>query len=82
MAKYKAQCREKGLPDSDEIAVLFAMLPQQVEALLKPKAAAPAAAAPAPAAAPAAPVSSGNGRGKKMVVTINGARHDVSVETL
>ena len=58
MDKYRAQCKEKGLPTSDEIVVLFAMFPQQVEDLYKPKAAAPAAApAPAPAAAPAAAVA-------------------------
>src|SRR5258708_422517 len=33
----RSQCRDKGLPDDDETAVLFAMFPQQVEALLKPK---------------------------------------------
>jgi oxaloacetate decarboxylase alpha subunit/pyruvate carboxylase subunit B len=33
----RKQCRDKGLPDDEETAVLFAMFPQQVEALLKPK---------------------------------------------
>ena len=44
LEKYRKQCAEKGLPTDDEIVVLFAMFPQQVEALLKAK---PAAAAPA-----------------------------------
>src|SRR5579863_6506777 len=35
LEKYRKQCAEKGLPASDEIAVLFAMFPQQVESLLK-----------------------------------------------
>lgn len=72
---YKKQCADKGLPTDDEIAVLFAMFPQQVEALCKgispvqgdkkPAAAKePAKAAdsaPAKAAAPAAssPAKSG-----------------------
>ena len=52
MPKYRKQCADKGLPTDDETVVLFAMFPQQVEALLKPK---PAGAAnAAPAAAPAA----------------------------
>jgi len=92
LEKYRKQCSEKGLPTDDEIVVLFAMFPQQVEALLKPKTAAAAAAAPvagpkaaAPAvAAPAAPAPllTNNGRGKKLFVTVNGARHEVTVETI
>jgi oxaloacetate decarboxylase alpha subunit/pyruvate carboxylase subunit B len=90
MEKYRKQCAEKGLPTSDEIVVLFAMFPQQVEELLKPKApaapTAPAAAAQAPAVAgpvaPAAPIPPGTGLGKHLFVTVNGQRHDVLVETL
>jgi oxaloacetate decarboxylase alpha subunit/pyruvate carboxylase subunit B len=86
MEKYRKQCAEKGLPATDEIAVLFAMFPQQVEELLKPKAAAPAAPiapiAPIAASAPAAMVAAGNGNGRHLFVTVNGKRHDVTVETL
>jgi len=53
LENYRAQCREKGLPDDDETVVLFAMFPQQVETLLKAK---PAAAAPA--ASPTSPSAS------------------------
>ena len=54
MEKYRKQCADKGLPTDDEIVVLFAMFPQQVEELLKPKAAAaPATPATASTAAPA-----------------------------
>jgi len=82
LENYRKQCTDKGLPGDDEIVVLFAMFPQQVEALLKPKPAAPAAApAPVPAAAPAA-VARSNGRGKQLFVTLDGRRHDVLVETL
>jgi len=98
MEKYRAQCREKGLPDDDETVVLFAMFPQQVLELGRPKAVAPATAAtpvsaPAPATAAAAgavapaPVSAAapgnfNGPGRKLFVTVNGKRHEVTVETL
>jgi len=86
LEKYRKQCAEKGLPTEDEIVVLYAMFPQQVEALLKPKAAA-APAAPAPAAAtPNAPAPAAaartNGKGKQLFVTLNGQRHNVLVETL
>ncbi len=92
MEKIKQQCLEKGLPADEETAVLFAMFPQQVEALLKPKAPAPS---PAPAAqvptatptprpaAPAVAVPSARSNGAKtMFLTVNGKRHEVTVETL
>jgi len=91
MEKYRKQCGEKGLPTDDETVVLFAMFPQQVEALMKPAApVATAAAASKPAAAPAvastgsAPAGPGrsNGGAKRLTLTLNGKRHDVLVETL
>jgi oxaloacetate decarboxylase alpha subunit/pyruvate carboxylase subunit B len=83
MEKYRKQCAEKGLPTTDEIVVLFAMFPQQVEELLKPKAA-PAAPAALPSAppAPATTTAPAIGTGKHFFVTVNGQRHDVTVETL
>jgi oxaloacetate decarboxylase alpha subunit/pyruvate carboxylase subunit B len=81
LEKYRKQCADKGLPVDDEIVVLFAMFPQQVEALFKPKAAAPVASPAPPAPAPVS-VQPGNGRGKHLFVTLNGRRHDVLVETL
>lgn len=83
LEKYRKQCAEKGLPTDDEIVVLFAMFPQQVESLYKPK---PAAAA-TPVALPAGLVSTANSRqtngaGKHLIVTLNGQRHDVLVENL
>jgi pyruvate/oxaloacetate carboxyltransferase len=81
LEKYRKQCAEKGLPVEDEIVVLFAMFPQQVEALFKPKTAS-AAVPPAPVAASPVPIQNGNGRGKHLFVTLNGQRHDVVVETL
>ena len=73
MDKYRAQCQQKGLPVSDEIAVLFAMFPQQVESLLRPK--------PVAAPAPVTPPPPTNGHGRKLFVTLHGQRHEVMVET-
>lgn len=79
MEKYREHCAAKGLPVEDEFVVLFAMYPQQVEALLKPTKDGSVASMAA-----VAPVSivKGNGQGKHLVVTLNGQRHDVLVETL
>lgn len=38
MENHRTRCAEKGLPVDDEIVVLFAMFPQQVEDLFKPAA--------------------------------------------
>jgi oxaloacetate decarboxylase alpha subunit/pyruvate carboxylase subunit B len=92
METYRKQAAEKGLPTDDEIVVLFAMFPQQVQDLFKPKAAV-AAATPAtvsttsanPTVAPAGAASMAKtvpGSGRKLAVTINGKRHEVVVESL
>ncbi len=90
LEKYRGQCSEKGLPTDDEIVVLFAMFPQQVEALLKARPAPTASTTPAalkaapPAAAhpaPTAPLAT-NGHGKKLFVSVNGRRHEVTVEPI
>jgi pyruvate/oxaloacetate carboxyltransferase len=85
MEKYRKQCADKGLPTTDEIVVLFAMFPQQVEELLRPKTvpAVPvvSAAPPAPAK-PASTTVRANGPGRHLFVTVNGTRHDVTVQTL
>ena len=87
MEKFRKQCAEKNLPTDDETVVLFAMFPQQVEDLhkAKAKAAVPpttpsATTAGASASAPAAVRA--NGQGRHLFVTVNGKRHDVTVETL
>jgi pyruvate carboxylase subunit B len=88
METYRKQCAQKGLPTSDEIVVLFAMFPQQVEELLKPKAT--PAARPAGTTAPTAGVAAASittdagagAPGKHLFVTVNGKRHEVTVETI
>jgi oxaloacetate decarboxylase alpha subunit/pyruvate carboxylase subunit B len=88
MGKYRKQCGEKGLPSDDETVVLFAMFPQQVDALYKSKSGGSPAAAPAktavvlPASAPAISARPPNGTGRRMFVTVQGHRHEVTVETL
>jgi oxaloacetate decarboxylase alpha subunit/pyruvate carboxylase subunit B len=89
---YRQQCAGKGLPTDDETAVLFAMFPQQIEALIKgiPAAAAEPKAAPkpapaTPAAAPAVSPAPSNAivtSRSQMVLTIDGKRHEVCVEKL
>jgi len=89
MEKYRQQCADKGLPTDDETVVLFAMFPQQVEALFKSKTAPPVKlAAPAPptaavpASAPAIAARLPDGNARRMFVTVAGHRHEVTVETL
>jgi len=83
---YRKQAVEKGLPADDETAVLFAMFPQQMQDLYKAKTAPPAAAGPvtlqSPAPAPAAARTVTATSGRKLAVTINGKRHEVTVENL
>ena len=85
METYRKQCAEKKLPTDDETVVLFAMFPQQVHDLHNGKSngVSNKPAAPAPAASPgisAAPVSGLGAR--KLFVTVDGKRHDVTVETI
>ena len=90
MDGLRKQCADKGLPTDDETVVLFAMFPQQVEALLKGGGAPPAAPAPAPVAArPAAPAEAPRDTShgaataaKHLVINVNGGRYDVTVEKL
>ena len=92
LENYRQQAAAKGLPTDDEMVVLFAMFPQQVEELVKgPKvqpAPTPATPAPAPAPAPAAaaapvapaPAPVATGAGKQFALVIDGERHLVTVE--
>jgi pyruvate carboxylase subunit B len=83
---YRKQCAEKGLPTTDEIAVLFAMFPQQIEAVVKGIPAAEPKTAPAKVATPAAPAASTSipqavsTNARQMVLTVDGTRHEVMIE--
>ncbi len=98
LEKFRKQCADKGLPTDDETVVLYAMFPQQVEALHKagnrpaeapvpvvntPPTGSPAAAkTTAPAPAPSGQAPAPGGRGRRLTLTLNGKRHDVVVETI
>jgi oxaloacetate decarboxylase alpha subunit/pyruvate carboxylase subunit B len=82
---YRNQCIAKGLPATDEIAVLFAMFPQQVEALIKGTPAvekAPAVSQKPAAAAVADSAAIHVKERQEMVLQIDGERHHVTIEKL
>jgi pyruvate/oxaloacetate carboxyltransferase len=84
MPKLREELAAKGLPVSDENAVLFAMFPRETEAFYKPAApvAAPAAA-PAAKVAAAAPVTAGaTGPVSKFTFTVNDRRYETTVQDL
>lgn len=81
---YRSQCAAKGLPVDDETTVLFAMFPQQIEALVKgPSPASPVEVktSPVPVARIATPAPNG-GPVRTMVLNIDGKRHEVSVQKM
>ncbi|XHR30704.1 MAG: pyruvate carboxylase subunit B [Chthoniobacteraceae bacterium] len=74
MPKLKAELREKGFDDSDENAVLWAMFPNELTKVLKGE-------KPAPVAKPTAASDAAKAAvGRKYVLNIDGARHEVVVE--
>jgi pyruvate/oxaloacetate carboxyltransferase len=92
MEDLKKKLEEKGLPVSDENAVLYAMFPQELTKLYQaPKEKAPAAAssppkpataaAPAAASAPATPTANADGK-TVLGLTIEGRTYEVQVEEL
>lgn len=97
MEKLLATLKEKGLPSDAEHAVIYAMFPQQIEELYKPKEAPAPVAAPAPTpATPPAPAAvqsvsgdtinaqlSGTPDGpRSMNLTLGGETHSVTIERL
>ncbi len=83
MEKIKEELASKNLPSTDEAAVLYAMFPIETERVLTGKAT-PEKPPAKPSSPPAASSStSTDGHGKKahnLVLTINGAKHEVTVE--
>ena len=83
MESLRKEIREKGLPESDEIAVLYAMFPQQVMDLYKP--ADKSNGQGAPKAAPAAPAAAPDGPSEgayRLAITVNGTQREVVVEEI
>jgi pyruvate carboxylase subunit B len=87
---YRNQCASKGLPVDDETTVLFAMFPQQIEALIKGVPVGDPTAGAAPAASKPKPIPTNSPTPalvpsvncRQMVLTIDGKRHEVTVEKL
>jgi pyruvate/oxaloacetate carboxyltransferase len=83
MPALRDKLKEKGLPEDDETAVLFAMFPVETEKLLRgEKPAMPAVPAAKPAPSPAAPrsVAANGRRPKRYMMEIEGQKHVVEVE--
>lgn len=75
------QLKEKGLPEDDETAVLFAMFPVETERLLRGEK--PPSAPAQKTVAASSPASSSTGqRPKKYVMHVEGQKHTVEVEEL
>jgi pyruvate/oxaloacetate carboxyltransferase len=83
MPALRDKLKEKGLPEDDETAVLFAMFPVETEKLLrgeKPAAPAVPATKPAPSPAPSRHVTANGRRPKRYMMEIEGQKHVVEVE--
>jgi len=78
----RTKLQSKGLPTDDEHCVIYAMFPDQLEALYKKEASAPAA--PVAKSAPVGGTSGTKSAGKpsRFALTISGKRHEVLVEEL
>ena len=84
MPKLREELAAKGLPVSDENAVLFAMFPRETEAFYLPKPAAPAPAAAAQATITPVPVAAPvvGGKVSRYALTVNQRRYEATVEAL
>lgn len=83
MPALRDRLKEKGLPEDDETAVLFAMFPVETEKLLrgeKPAAPAVSTTKPAPSPAPLRHVTANGRRPKRYMMEIEGQKHVVEVE--
>jgi len=72
----REELARKGLPVTDDNAVLFAMFPRETEAFYLPPAPASAPVIPRPASVPGA----GAGGSRHFHLTVNGRRHEVLVQ--
>lgn len=74
--------KEKGLPEDDETAVLFAMFPVEMEKLLRGVKPGVAKVPPAPARPAPRTTATAGGRAKHYVMEIEGQKHAVEIEEL
>ncbi|HLP02559.1 MAG TPA: pyruvate carboxylase subunit B [Opitutaceae bacterium] len=85
MEKLKEELRAKGFPDTDEMAVLHAMFPQELDKFLRPPPAPTATIAPAitaPATASTAPTTPASRGTTRYSLSLAGHTYGVSVEDL
>ena len=75
MDDLKKELGTKGLPVTDEAAVLYAMFPQQTEAVFKGTAKVEVKSAPVKAS-----TSTEISKTRRVALTVDGVRHDVTVE--
>jgi len=81
MPALREELRAQGFPDTDEMAVLQAMFPQELAKLLRP-APAPTAALSTVAATAAQPATLPTGHGTHYSLTLGGQTYGVAVEEL
>ncbi len=79
MEKLLAELGEKGMPKTEELAVLYAMFPVEAERVAKGTAKAEVSPT-TPAPEKPAPITKSDSKGRKIVLTVDGRRHDVVVE--
>jgi oxaloacetate decarboxylase alpha subunit/pyruvate carboxylase subunit B len=83
MEKLKADLRAKGLPDTDENAVLFAMFPTETERVLRGEKPPVAAATPAkPAETSGSTATSAKQNARRYLLNVEGQSREVLVEEL
>ena len=75
MDDLKKELASKGMPATDEAAVLYAMFPQQTEAVYKGT-----AKPEVKSVAPKASTSTDIAKSRRVALTVDGTRHDVLVE--
>jgi pyruvate carboxylase subunit B len=85
LEEHRSQCAAKNLPTDDETTVLYAMFPQQVEALHtspEPRPAEAAAAVPPPVVVPSSSKIDAVASGVQLDLVIDGQRHTAFVERI
>ena len=82
LPRLRDTLKEKGLPEDDETAVLFAMFPVETEKLLRGEKPGVAKSQPVPARPPSQVPEPSSGRAKHYVMEIEGRKHAVEIEEL
>ena len=82
MEKLKETLRSKGLSDTDENAVLFAMFPMETERVLKGETPPQATVVPHPAEPTSARSTTAKQNARRYRLSVDGAFHEVQVEEL